>query len=229
MGLEIQGQEYLEVDVKEVRSATSISEAFSMILVDKNNKNNYLPIIIGFSEARAIKCELDGIEPLRPLTHSLFAAVFESDIMPKYYEIGYVLIESFKDGIYYASIDVITPSGQIYGIDARPSDAVAIALRVQCPIYVNKVLFDENFLKSRLNYLNQNEDEMDFSDAEDKNLRDFFDIDNDTALEEEEYDQQQLELKSVSFLEEELDNAVKKENFEYAALLQKIINEKKKQ
>ena len=140
--MRVNNEEYIEVDVLDVRAATQASEAFSLILVDRFHPSLYVPIIIGLNEARAILGEIHGRLPKRPLTHTLFADLFPAFIPD--YHIEFVSIDSYGQGIYYASIVIQTPTGDFFEVDARPSDAVAIALHASVPLYFKKVLFEEH-------------------------------------------------------------------------------------
>ncbi len=113
--------EYIEVEVFDVRSSSQATEAFSMILVDKFNKQRYVPIIIGLNEARAILGELHGRLPQRPLTHALFADLLMNHIPD--YNLEFISINEYSQGIYYASIVIQTPTGSYFEVDARPSDS----------------------------------------------------------------------------------------------------------
>ena len=132
--------EYIEVEVLDVRSAAQASEAFSLILTERHNPSHYVPIIIGLNEARAILGEKYGRMPQRPLTHTLFADLL-TDHIPDY-NLEFVSIDEFHDGIYYASIVIQAPTGVYFNVDARPSDALAIALRTRIPSYFRKDLFE---------------------------------------------------------------------------------------
>ena len=133
--------EYLQVEVQDVRSAAHASEAFSLILTDKFDATHYVPIIIGLGEARAILGEKHGRMPPRPLTHTLFADLL-TDHIPDY-DLEFVSIDGYRDGIYYASIVIQAPTGAYFNIDARPSDAVAVALHAKVPVFFRKDLFEE--------------------------------------------------------------------------------------
>ena len=105
------------------------SGAYALVLGEEVGKRR-LPIIIGNSEAQAIAVELENMTPNRPLTHDLFKNfAIEFDI-----RINEVIIYNLKEGIFYAKLicsDGKTPKE----IDARTSDAIAMAVRFNCPIY----------------------------------------------------------------------------------------------
>lgn len=96
-----------------------------------------LPIIIGAFEAQAIALEIEGIKPPRPLTHDLLKQLVEN--------LGATVVEiivsELKENTFYAKI-VLEVSGLTNEIDARPSDAIALAVRTFAPIYVNENVMD---------------------------------------------------------------------------------------
>ncbi len=98
----------------------------------------YLPIWIGLLEASAISVILEGAEVPRPLTADLLCSVI--DKMGA--KVNYVAINDLKDGTFYAKI-AINANWQQMEIDARPSDAIAIAIRVKAPIFVEKAVLDQ--------------------------------------------------------------------------------------
>ncbi len=96
-----------------------------------------LPIWIGGLEAHAIMMQLQGIEPPRPLTHDLLKRV----ILSLSASVERIVITDMRDSVYYAEI-IVKDGGVTIAIDARPSDAMALALRVECPILVESKVFD---------------------------------------------------------------------------------------
>jgi bifunctional DNase/RNase len=91
-----------------------------------------LPIWIGPSEAKAIALELEGAVPGRPLSHDLLLSI----IQLAQGTVAQVVINDLQDATFYATIDIETPEGT-RNIDARPSDAIAIAVRAKCPLFVD--------------------------------------------------------------------------------------------
>ncbi|GGH67090.1 MAG: hypothetical protein EP346_03205 [Bacteroidetes bacterium] len=107
--------------------------AYALILAEENGVRK-LPIVIGGFEAQAIAIALEKmVSPPRPLTHDLFKNFAES------YGIGVteIVIHKIKDGVFYANLHCIK-DGKTEILDARPSDAVAIAIRFDCPIYTTE-------------------------------------------------------------------------------------------
>lgn len=98
-----------------------------------------LPIWIGPLEAQAIALEMHGVPPPRPLTHDLMKQLVER----LGGRLDAVVIEDLRNDTYYASIRLATPSGDVLTVDARPSDAIALALRLHGPILVSDDLFSK--------------------------------------------------------------------------------------
>ncbi len=111
--------------------------AYALILGAPGEKRR-LPIIIGGAEAQSIAMEIEKMKPARPLTHDLFKS-FADHYFIKIIEI---VINKFEEGIFY-SLLVCEKEGQLSEIDSRTSDAVALALRFNCPIYVNEDILEE--------------------------------------------------------------------------------------
>jgi len=107
-----------------------------VILKDPDNKLN-LPIWIGLMEATAMATELEGIKMARPMTHDLLRSVVDT--------VGGVVeaveVTDLRDSTYYASI-CLEVSGRKVNIDARPSDAISLALRTRSPIFVAKKVLE---------------------------------------------------------------------------------------
>ena len=114
----------------------SSSGAYALIL-GVQGENLRLPIIIGGFEAQAIAIELEKMKPSRPLTHDLFknfATTYNINILE-------VIINKFEEGIFFAKL-VCEQNGVITEIDSRTSDAIALALRFNCPIYTYQSILD---------------------------------------------------------------------------------------
>jgi uncharacterized protein len=115
----------------------SQSGAYALILGVVGEKRR-LPIIIGGFEAQAIAIELEKMKPTRPLTHDLFknfASHFDVHVKE-------VVINKFEEGIFYSKL-VCEQFGKISEIDSRTSDAVALAIRFNCPIFAMEDIIDE--------------------------------------------------------------------------------------
>ncbi|MBV9867737.1 MAG: bifunctional nuclease family protein [Abitibacteriaceae bacterium] len=91
-----------------------------------------LLIWIGPNEARSIALELEGAQPSRPLSHDLVLSCLQAAGG----RVARVVINDLQEGTFYATIDIDTPRG-IMHIDSRPSDAIAVAVRAKCPVFVD--------------------------------------------------------------------------------------------
>ncbi len=108
-----------------------------VILKDVENKR-FLPIWIGQFEATSILMELQGVKSTRPLTHDLMRSVFESlDIKLKK-----VVINNIEDGTFFARLHIESNSEEL-DLDARPSDAIALAVRVKAPIFADEEVVEK--------------------------------------------------------------------------------------
>jgi len=109
-----------------------------VVILARPEENAYLPIWIGVCEANAIAINLEGVEVPRPLTHDLIGSL----IHDLGFTLDHVLIHSLDDSIYLASVHLSNPEGDRYEVDARPSDAIAIALRAGADVLVDATVLD---------------------------------------------------------------------------------------
>lgn len=107
-----------------------------IVLLRDQEDINFLPIWIGVFEAAAIAMELQGAQPPRPMTHDLLRTAIEQ-LGGK---IKRVIISDIKEGTFYALVEVDNKEGKLLSLDARPSDAIALAVRTHCPIFVSEVV-----------------------------------------------------------------------------------------
>ncbi len=118
-------------------SASPSTTGTYAILLKEINGNRRLPIIIGQTEAQAIALEIEGFKPLRPLTHDLMKQVIDN-LGATVLEI---IVDELRENTFYAKI-ILEVSGFTNEIDSRPSDAIALAVRTQSPIYVADSVLD---------------------------------------------------------------------------------------
>lgn len=107
-----------------------------VVLKDSDNKLN-LPIWIGLLEATAMATELEGIKMARPMTHDLLRKIVDE----LGGEVERIEVTDLKENTYYALIHVLA-SGRQVAVDARPSDAISLAIRTKSPIYVAKRILE---------------------------------------------------------------------------------------
>ena len=117
-------------------SSPATGGAYAILLKEVEGKKR-LPIIIGAFEAQAIALEIEGIKPPRPLTHDLLKQLTDS-LGATVLEI---VIDELRDNTFYAKI-ILEVSGFSQELDARPSDAIALAVRTQAPIYVSETVME---------------------------------------------------------------------------------------
>ena len=120
-----------ELSIDSIR--VSLSNYQRVVILKLKSKEMFIPIWVGPSEADAIAIKLQKVSLPRPLTHDLVVSLLESLSI----SIEYVLIESMKDETFFAKI-AIKNNDKIVMIDSRASDAIALAVRVTCPIYANE-------------------------------------------------------------------------------------------
>jgi bifunctional DNase/RNase len=113
------------------------SGAYALILAEEKGEKR-IPIIIGGFEAQAIVIKLENLEPPRPLTHDLFKSFAEACGVT----VEQVLINKLREGIFYSEI-LCTDGERRFKIDSRTSDAVALALRFECPIFIEPQILNE--------------------------------------------------------------------------------------
>jgi bifunctional DNase/RNase len=103
-----------------------------LIVLKEKNGSRILPIVIGLSEASAIKLKISGFNPPRPLTHDLlYTAIENLDAT-----IERVVIDKLEDNTFHAKLVLKTKAQDTKIIDARPSDSIALAVRAHAPIFV---------------------------------------------------------------------------------------------
>lgn len=121
--------EKIELKIVGLSYSQTQSGAYALVLSEKQGSRR-LPIIIGGFEAQSIAIELEKMKPSRPLTHDLFNAFAKSFNI----KIKEVIIYNLIEGVFYSKL-VCDQGGEVVEIDARTSDAIAIGIRCNCPVY----------------------------------------------------------------------------------------------
>ncbi|RFZ95771.1 hypothetical protein D0C36_01260 [Mucilaginibacter conchicola] len=119
----------IELDIVGLSYSQTQSGAYALVLGEVNGRRR-LPIIIGSFEAQAIAIEIEKMTPSRPLTHDLFKSLGQAFNI----SIQEIIIYNLVDGIFYAKL-VCFDGKKTVEIDARTSDAIAVSVRFDCPIY----------------------------------------------------------------------------------------------
>ena len=192
VSLEIIGLTYIE----------SSTGAYVLILGDKNSQRR-LPIVIGSAEAESIAVGIEKHKNGRPHTHDLFirfAREFGIEVME-------VVINRFRDGVYYAML-VCKQGDDLTMVDARPSDAIAIAVRLGCEIYAYESVMEEAGII-------MDDMEKDTPDTNEESI-----INKGTS-------KTSLDLLDLETLEELLQEAIDNEDYQKAAQIRDEINRRK--
>jgi bifunctional DNase/RNase len=126
----------IEVIIDSIR--ISLVSQHRIVMLKEMDSERQLPIWIGPCEADAITIELQDVKVARPVTHDLLKNVI-SEMGGK---VSHVLIKALNDGVFYASL-FIDINKDLHEIDCRSSDAIALAVRVKVPIFINEEVMDE--------------------------------------------------------------------------------------
>ena len=159
--------EFVQLDISAIRQSDSQNNAYVLLLNETIGKRQ-LPIVIGWCEARSIAIALDGTEePNRPLTHDLLKTLGDSfDIT-----VQKIIIHTLIEGIFHAAFHCKhTISGEEVKIDARTSDAIAIAIRYGCPIFTYEDILARAGII--INSARENDEEFSLDGEEDKTMED---------------------------------------------------------
>lgn len=113
-----------------------------VIVLKEKNGSRILPIIIGLLEAAAIKMEVSGVNPPRPLTHDLLKSLIEN-LGAK---LEKIVVDKIVSNTFHAKLVINTGDSQVKYIDARPSDSIALAVRTDAPIFVEEEVLDKSEL-----------------------------------------------------------------------------------
>ena len=127
----------IQMDILGLSTSPSSGGAYALILNEPNGSRR-LPIIIGTYEAQAIALELEHIKPPRPMTHDLMKQIIDAFDS----EIKYVWINELREGTFFSKIVMTGSHGEVE-VDARPSDAIALAIRFKAQIFVSPEILDE--------------------------------------------------------------------------------------
>jgi len=184
----------IEITVKGLSYSQGKSGAYALILAEKGPDARKLPVVIGGAEAQSIAVALEkSIAPPRPMTHDTWQNMLDELGT----QIEKVLIHRLVNGVFYASIYARNEHGAQLIFDSRPSDAVALAVRVDCPIYVLASILEQAGI----------------TDKEERVA------DGAEEVEPEEGTPSEIEVDSITLLEKQLDEAVENEDYELAARL----------
>lgn len=129
--------EFVKLEIIGLTSGNSQKGTYTLIMAEENDQVK-LPIVIGAFEAQAIALVLENVKPQRPLTHDLFKLIFDSFSL----ELEEVRIDRLEEGVFFAQL-ICRSGDQVEYIDARSSDAIALAIRFNVPIYTTREILNE--------------------------------------------------------------------------------------
>ena len=193
----------IKLNIIGLTSSHSQRNSYTLILGEENGELK-LPIVIGGYEAQSIALVIEGLKPQRPLTHDLISNFFSQfGIILKE-----VIINKLEEGVFFSTL-VTEKDNKIQNIDARTSDAIALALRMKCPIYTYKSILNDAGIQYEENDTKGEEKEEIIEDV------------NTPVVSND------LNQHSLKELEAELEKAIKIEDYVRAALLRDEIKIRK--
>ena len=190
----------IRLEIAGITYSQTQSGSYVLTLVEVSGKRK-LPIVIGGFEAQAIAIELEKMAPNRPLTHDLFKSFCEAyNVM-----VTEVIIYKFHEGVFYAKI-ICIKENEVTEIDSRTSDAIALGVRFNCPIYSYNSVLDEVGNTKELGEFDEDDDSSDEDNIEQLELDDPFEVlSNDSD--------------SIEELKNKLKEAIEREEYELASNL----------
>jgi bifunctional DNase/RNase len=195
----------IDMEIVDIALSGSSSGAYAMVLGEVGGSRK-LPIVIGGSEAQAIAIEMEKMKASRPLTHDLFRNAFEVFGLT----VTEVLIYNMVEGIFYAKL-ICSDGVREEEVDARPSDGVALAYRFNAPIRCYDSVLDAAGIRTE--DLERDDDEFEGEDEEEAPRTQVAHVGSDD--------------RSLEELEEELQNAIEREDYERASRLRDEIERRK--
>ncbi|MFP4025142.1 MAG: bifunctional nuclease domain-containing protein [Thiohalospira sp.] len=201
----------IKLNVLGISYSQTQTGAYALVLTEENGERR-IPIIIGGFEAQAIAIQLEGLKPPRPLTHDLFlnfAMSFGINLLE-------VNIYRLEEGVFYSQL-ICNNGGKDIAIDARTSDAIALALRFKCPIYTTEEILQKSGIVIDIESEDKTEPKSSTSDKTSAKK-----TQKKSSISRDEYKNLDIET-----LENLLDEAVKKEEYEKASIIRDEINKRK--
>ncbi len=198
-----------KVELRIVALSHSVSQSnnYAVVLGEVTGQRR-IPIVIGSFEAQAIAVAMEKMVPNRPLTHDLFKQSLEAFKV----ELKEVIINNLLDGIFYARL-ICEREGEVIELDSRTSDAIALAVRFQCPIYTYEFIIDTAGVELDESIQNDLEEE-DADELEEKPTRE---------------KQNSLSSYSLESLQNMLSQVLEEENYEKAAAIRDEIDKRKRE
>lgn len=192
----------IKLRVQGLTNSQTQSGAYALVLAEENGPRR-IPIIVGTAEAQSIAIALEHIVPPRPLTHDLFASFAQAfNVILKE-----VYIYKFEDGVFYSELEFSDGEHSIK-LDSRTSDAIAIALRINCDIFISDEIINDCGVILDLLSLPTDESEEDEA---------LLELEPDEIKDEAQL-KKWLSLLDTQEIKERLEDAIADENYEYAKM-----------
>lgn len=176
--------------------------AYALVLGEVGAKRR-LPVIIGNFEAQAIAIELESMKPSRPLTHDIFKSFAESFNV----SIKEVIIYNLVEGVFYAKI-ICESNGKEVEIDARTSDAIALAVRFKCEVFTYEFILEKAGIIL--------EEDQEITSVDDDDEEDLEEVDEPRSINDMSLDE----------LEQMIEEAISNEDYERASKIRDEINKR---
>ncbi|MFN6020615.1 MAG: bifunctional nuclease domain-containing protein [Bacteroidota bacterium] len=196
----------IELRIVALSHSVSQSNNYAVVLGEMIGLRR-IPIVIGSFEAQALAVAMEKMTPNRPLTHDLFKQTLEAFKV----EIKEIIINNLLDGIFYARL-ICEREGEIIELDSRTSDAIALAVRFQCPIFTYEFIIDTAGVEldesTQTDIEEESDDEMEENPGKDK--------------------QSSLSTYSLESLQNMLLQVLEEENYEKAATIRDEIDKRKR-
>jgi len=205
--------ELVELKIHGISYSDDTSGAFALIL-DEVNGNKKLPIVIGGFEAQSIAIALEKkIKTSRPLTHELFKGFADKfDI-----NLNHVIIHKLSEGVFYSNM-VCEKDSEVVKIDSRTSDAIALSIRFNAPIFVTKEILDEAGF----------EDDKRYSDGINLTDENFFKDNLSGSTDSKTENKKDIKKISTRNIKKMLEKSIQNEDYELAARLRDELEFRKK-
>lgn len=198
--------EKIELEIAQISHSFAHTNSFALLLVEKKGVRR-LPIVIGGFEAQAIAIGLENVPQSRPQTHDLFKNIFEQ------FQINLVevIINNLAEGVFFAQL-VCEHNGKTVEIDSRTSDAIALAVRFNVPIYTYEFIMDQAGIILEGNAERESNVENQDSDA---------------TTEKEAVSKKDYSKMNVKELQDLMQKAIDNEDYEKAARIRDELNKRK--
>jgi len=196
----------IELTVMGLSASESNPNTYALILSDEISKKR-IPIIIGSAEAQAIAIELEKLRPPRPLTHDLFKNVAVAFGI----NLSEVNIFKLEEGVFFSKL-LLEKNGNAIAVDSRTSDAIALALRFNCPIFTTSEIIEKAGVIIK------------FENRKEKTENEDVEFD---PVDDENENKTQLLSKTIAELESMLKDAVENEEYELASRIKEELSKRR--